>query len=50
MIICRGFNVFYVFAIYKVTIRLHLDYGGIIFDQAFNNLYYQSVETVQYGR
>ena len=45
----RYFRMFYVFTIYKVFIRLHLDCGGIIFDQAIKDSLHQRVETVQYG-
>ena len=32
--------------IYKVFIRPHLDYGDVIFDQAFNNSFHQRLESV----
>ena len=35
--------------IYKAFIRPHLDYGDIIFDQAFNNSFYQRLESIQYS-
>ena len=35
--------------IYKVFIRPHLDYGDVIFDQAFNNSSYQRSESIQYS-
>ena len=34
--------------IYKVFIRLHLDYGDVILDQAFNNSFHQRLESTQY--
>ena len=35
--------------IYKVFIRPHLDYGDVIFDQAFNNSFHQRLESIQYN-
>ena len=35
--------------IYKSFIRPHLDYGGKIYDQAFNKLFKQKLETIQYN-
>ena len=35
--------------IYKVFIRPHLDYGDVIFDQAFNNSFHQRLEFIQYN-
>ena len=35
--------------IYKVFIRPHLDYGDVIFDQAFNNSFHQRLESVPYN-
>ena len=35
--------------IYKVFIRPHLDYGDVIFDQAFNNSFHQTLESIQYN-
>ena len=32
--------------IYKAFIRPHLDYGDVIFDQAFNNSFHQRLESV----
>ena len=32
--------------IYKSFVRPHLDYGNIIFDQAFNNSFYQRMEYI----
>ena len=34
--------------IYKAFIRPHLDYGDIIFDQAFNNSFQSKMENIQY--
>ena len=34
--------------IYRSFIRLHLDYGDIIYDQAYNNSFHQKLESVQY--
>ena len=30
-------------------LRPHLDYGDVVFDQAFNNSFYQRLETIQYN-
>ena len=35
--------------IYKAFIRPHIDYGDVIFDQAFNNPFHQRLESVQYN-
>ena len=35
--------------IYKSLIRPHLDYGGIIFDQAFNKSFHDNLELIQYN-
>ena len=35
--------------IYKSFIRPHLDYGGIIYDQAYTALFHQKIESVQYN-
>ena len=35
--------------IYKAFIRPHLDYGDVIFDQAFNNSFHQRLESIQYN-
>ena len=35
--------------IYKSFIRPHLDYGNIIYDQTFNMLFQQKMETIQYS-
>ena len=35
--------------IYKCFVRTHLDYGDIIYDQAFNNSFHQKTESVQYN-
>ena len=36
-------------AIYKSFIRPHLDYGDIIYDQAYNALFHQKLESIQYN-
>ena len=36
-------------AIYKSFIRPHLDYGDMIYDQTFNMLFQQKMETIQYN-
>ena len=33
--------------IYKYFVRIRLDYGDIIYDQAFNNLFHQKIESLQ---
>ena len=35
--------------IYKSCIRPHLDYGDIIYDQAYNVLFHQELESIQYN-
>ena len=35
--------------IYKCTVRTHLDYGDIIYDQAFNNSFHRKIEFLQYN-
>ena len=35
--------------IYKCFVRTHLDHGDIIYDQAFNNSFYQLIESLQYN-
>ena len=35
--------------IYKFFVRTHLDYGDIIYDQAFNNSFQQKIESLQYN-
>ena len=35
--------------IYKAFIRLPLDYGEVVFDQAFNNSFHQRIESIQYN-
>ena len=35
--------------IYKSFIRLHLDYGDMIYDQTFNMSFQQKMETIQYN-
>ena len=35
--------------IYKSFIRPHLDYGDIIYDQAYNVLFHQKLESIQYN-
>ena len=37
------------FTIYKSFIRLHLDYGDIIYDQAYNASFHQGLDSVQYN-
>ena len=35
--------------IYKSFIRLHLDYGNIFYDQAYNAYFQQKVKNIQYN-
>ena len=35
--------------IYKCFVRTHLDYGNIIYDEAFNNSFHQKIESLQYN-
>ena len=35
--------------IYKASVRPHVHYGDVIFDQAFNNSFHQSLESIQYN-
>ena len=34
--------------IYKAFVRPHLDYGNVIYDQAFNELFHQKLEKIQH--
>ena len=33
---------------YKAFVRPHLDYGGIIYDEAYNETFHQKLESIQY--
>ena len=35
--------------IYKAFVRPHLDYGDVIYDQAYNNSFHEKLESVQYN-
>ena len=35
--------------IYKAFIRPHLDYGDVLYDQAFNNSFTEKLESIQYN-
>ena len=35
--------------IYKSFIRPHLDYGDIIYDQAYNTSFHQTLDSIQYN-
>ena len=35
--------------IYKAFVRPHLDYGDILYDQAYNALFHQKLEKIQYN-
>ena len=35
--------------IYKSFIRLHLEYGNIIYDQSYNTSFHQRLESLQYN-
>ena len=34
---------------YKAFVRPHLDYGDIIYDEAFNETFHQKLESIQYS-
>ena len=36
-------------SIYKAFVRPHLDYGDILYDQAFNNFFHDRLESIQYN-
>ena len=38
-----------VVTIYKSFIRPHIDYGGVIFDQAYNKSFHEKLENVKYN-
>ena len=38
-----------IFTIYKAFVRSHLDYGDILYDQAFNNSFNDRLESIQYN-
>ena len=35
--------------IYKAFVRRHVDYGGILYDQAFYNSFHDWLESIQYN-
>ena len=35
--------------IYKTFVRPHLDYGDVLYDQAFNALFHEKLESIQYN-
>ena len=35
--------------IYKLFIKPHLDYGGIVYDQTFNNSFHERLDQIQYN-
>ena len=35
--------------IYKAFVRTHMDYGDILYDQAFNNAFHDRLESIQYN-
>ena len=35
--------------IYKAFIQPHVDYGDVLYDQAFNNLFKEKLESIQYN-
>ena len=35
--------------IYKAFVRSHLDYGDVLYDQAFNNSFHAKIESIQYN-
>ena len=36
-------------AIYKAYVRPHLDYDAVLYDQAFNGLFHEKLESIQYN-
>ena len=42
-------NILPLLTIYKCFVRTHLDYGDIIYDEAFNNSFHQKIESLQYN-
>ena len=34
---------------YKIFVRSHLDYGDMIYDEAYNETFYQKLESIQYN-
>ena len=34
---------------YKALVRPHLDYGDIIYDEAYNETFHQKLESIQYN-
>ena len=34
---------------YKTFVRPHLDYGNMIYDEAYNEAFHQKLETIQYN-
>ena len=35
--------------IYNSFIRLHLDYGDVIYDRAYNSSFHRNIESIQYN-
>ena len=35
--------------VYKAFIQPHVDYGDVLYDQAFNNLFKEKLESIQYN-
>ena len=35
--------------IYKAFVRPHLDYGGVLYDKAFNSSFHEKLESIQYN-
>ena len=38
-----------ILTIYECVFSIHLDYGDIIYDQAFNNSFHQKIKSLQYN-
>ena len=34
---------------YKVLVRTHLDYGDMIYDEAYNEIFHQKLKSIQYN-
>ena len=35
--------------IYKTFVRPHLHYGDVIYDEAYNEIFHQKIESIQYN-
>ena len=44
-----NFKILYIVSYYLQIISFHLDYGDIIYDRAYNTLFHQNIESIQYN-